>query len=121
VPTEVKGSGANERNGVFGTIGDAGDAKAPGCIVYGLGKLMEWDLYKNCTFLTKGRTTSRRITSSASFHNPRASYVRRYSVRSVIHLFFSNSVPLLSTKEYSVCEKSWSRSEDKVDCILSIR
>lgn len=36
VPTEVESSGARERNGVFGTIGDGGDARAPVCIVCGI-------------------------------------------------------------------------------------
>lgn len=79
------------------------------------------------TFLTKSRTTSRRRTSSASCHSPRTSYVRRHSVTSAIHLPLSSSAVLpslsrlLDVIDVSVLAKRWSRSEDSVDLMRSMR
>ena len=79
------------------------------------------------TFLTNSRTTSRRRTSSASRQSPSTSYVRRHSVTSAYSFDFSISVTLLPlpsfppTRVCSVVAKRWSRSDDSVDLMRSIR
>jgi len=50
---------------------------------------LENHLFNEC------RTTSLRITSSASLHKPRISYVLRHSVRSAVSLAFSPSVVII--------------------------
>ncbi len=76
------------------------------------------------TFFTKRRTMSRLIMSSASRHSPSISYVCIHSVKSMGSLSLASRVlrsPLPSVRACNKVLKWWSRSEDKVDCIRSIR
>ena len=79
---------------------------------------------RRATFLTKSRTISRLSTSSASRQRPKASYVLRHSAKSAAFFVFSTSVSLLprvSVSETTVDANVWSRSDDSVDLIRSIR
>lgn len=78
-----------------------------------------------CTFLTNPLTTSLLRTSSASLHKPSMSYVLRHSDKSAVSLIFSVSTilpsALPSVRACRVWAKTWSRSDDRVDCIRSMR